>query len=176
MAFKAKLWAADSCHSHYMQIDTCVVVHNVCANCPAVATCRASNSLPSNVLGAAIVYTVGSITIPSLASVYNEMALKKNMDTSVHIQNFYLYFFGVLFNLLGLALLVVVGHQSISELFNGYSKVMHCLREPVHKVKLAYTDDQSAHDSMLSACLGAIVVLTLCACQENNNTKIIFMG
>lgn len=88
-----------------------------------LSNCGASNSLPSNVLGAAIVYTVGSITIPSLASVYNEMALKKNMDTSVHIQNFYLYFFGVLFNLLGLALLVVVGHQSISELFKGYSKV-----------------------------------------------------
>ena len=74
-------------------------------------------------LGAAILYTVGSITIPSLASVYNEMALKKNMDTSVHIQNFYLYFFGLLFNMVGLALLVVLGHQSVSELFTGHSKV-----------------------------------------------------
>ncbi len=84
---------------------------------------RSTNSLPSNVLGAAIVYTVGSITIPSLASVYNEMALKKNMDTSVHIQNFYLYFYGLLFNTVGLALLVVLGHQSVSELFKGHSKV-----------------------------------------------------
>ncbi|DBB11894.1 hypothetical protein WJX82_001690 [Trebouxia sp. C0006] len=88
-----------------------------------LSSCGSTNSLPSNVLGAAIVYTVGSITIPSLASVYNEMALKKNMDTSVHIQNFYLYFFGLLFNTVGLALLVVLGHQSVSELFKGHSKV-----------------------------------------------------
>ena len=26
--------------------------------------------------------------------VYNEFALKRNMDTSVHLQNFFLYFFG----------------------------------------------------------------------------------
>ncbi len=88
-----------------------------------LCTFRSTNSLPSNVLGPAIVYTVGSITIPSLASVYNEMALKKNMDTSVHIQNFYLYFFGVLFNFVGLGLLVVLGHQSVSELFTSQSKV-----------------------------------------------------
>ena len=35
---------------------------------------------------AAVLYTLGSVTIPSLASVYNEMALKKHMDTSVHLQ------------------------------------------------------------------------------------------
>ena len=51
------------------------------------------------------------------------MALKKNMDTSVHIQNFYLYFFGVLFNFVGLVLIIVLGHQSIPELFQGHSKV-----------------------------------------------------
>ena len=87
---------------------------------------RQTNSLPSNVLGAAITYTVGSITIPSLASVYNEMALKKNMDTNVHIQNFYLYLFGLLFNFLGLALIVLFSHQSVSELFRGHSKVRSC--------------------------------------------------
>ena len=35
---------------------------------------------------AAVLYTLGSVTIPSLASVYNELALKKHMDTSVHLQ------------------------------------------------------------------------------------------
>lgn len=79
--------------------------------------------MAGNALIAASLYTLGSITIPSLASVYNEMALKKNMDTSVHIQNFYLYFFGVLFNFVGLVLIVVLGHQSIPELFQGHSKV-----------------------------------------------------
>jgi hypothetical protein len=38
--------------------------------------------------------TVASVTIPSLASVYNEFALKKNFDTSVHLQNFFMYFYG----------------------------------------------------------------------------------
>ena len=33
-------------------------------------------------------------SIPSLASVYNEFALKKHMDTSVLLQNFFLYFYG----------------------------------------------------------------------------------
>ena len=69
-------------------------------------------------------YTAGSITIPSLASVYSEMALKRGMHTSVHIQNFFLYFFGLLFNLIGLASLIVLGHQSASELFKGHSQVM----------------------------------------------------
>lgn len=88
-----------------------------------LSNCGASNSLPSNLLAPAILYTAGSICIPSLASVYNEMALKKNMDTSVHVQNFFLYLFGLLFNLFGLFLLVVLGHQSISEVFKGHSKV-----------------------------------------------------
>ncbi|KAL3159295.1 hypothetical protein ABBQ32_011251 [Trebouxia sp. C0010 RCD-2024] len=88
-----------------------------------LSSCGASNSLAGNALIAASLYTLGSITIPSLASVYNEMALKRNMDTSVHIQNFYLYFFGVLFNLVGLALTVVLGHQSLPQLFQGHSKV-----------------------------------------------------
>lgn len=38
--------------------------------------------------------TLGTVTVPSAASVYNEYALKKHMDTSVHLQNFFLYFYG----------------------------------------------------------------------------------
>ncbi len=30
--------------------------------------------------------TLGTVTVPSAASVYNEFALKKHMDTSVHLQ------------------------------------------------------------------------------------------
>ena len=36
---------------------------------------------------AAALYTLGSVTIPSLASVYNELALKKHMETSIDLQN-----------------------------------------------------------------------------------------
>lgn len=35
----------------------------------------------------AALYTLGSVTVPSLASVYNELALKKHMDTSIDLQN-----------------------------------------------------------------------------------------
>ena len=42
------------------------------------------------------------MTIPAAASVYNEFALKKHMETSVHEQNFFLYFYGMMFNAAGL--------------------------------------------------------------------------
>ena len=35
-------------------------------------------------------YTLCSIVVPSLASVYNEYALKKNFETSVHLQNLFI--------------------------------------------------------------------------------------
>ena len=38
------------------------------------------------IVAAAVACTLGSVTVPSLASVYNEFALKKHMDTSVHEQ------------------------------------------------------------------------------------------
>ena len=72
---------------------------------------------------AAIVYTLGSVTIPSLASVYNEFALKKHMETSVHEQNFFLYFYGALFNLLGVFGVMAFSSLSWSAIFYGHSKV-----------------------------------------------------
>ena len=72
---------------------------------------------------AAIVYTLGSVTIPSLASVYNEFALKKHMETSVHEQNFFLYFYGALFNLLGVFGVMAFSNLSWSAIFYGHSKV-----------------------------------------------------
>ena len=63
----------------------------------------------------AMLYTVASVTIPSLASVYNEFALKKNFDTSVHLQNFFMYMYGALFNLVGLLVMLVYrGGEGVS--------------------------------------------------------------
>lgn len=73
----------------------------------------------------AVLYTLGSITIPSLASVYNEFALKKHMETSVLLQNFFLYFYGACFNFLGMLTMAAIGgvqgHRHIGLLtgFNG---------------------------------------------------------
>ena len=72
---------------------------------------------------AAIVYTLGSVTIPSLASVYNEFALKKHMETSVHEQNFFLYFYGAVFNLLGVFGVMAFSHLSWNAIFLGHTKV-----------------------------------------------------
>ncbi len=80
----------------------------------------------------AIAYTLGSVTVPSLASVYNEFALKKHMDTSVHEQNFFLYFYGALFNLLGVLATMAFGGLSWSAIFHGHSKVPPSPTRPVN--------------------------------------------
>jgi hypothetical protein len=71
----------------------------------------------------AIVCTLGTVTVPAAASVYNEFALKKHMDTSVHLQNFYLYFYGTCFNALGVLGLCLFKGQSLGEVFEGQSRV-----------------------------------------------------
>lgn len=76
---------------------------------------------------AALMYTFGSITVPSLASVYNELALKKNMETSVLLQNFFLYFYGMCFNLAGLLLFMMVGAVTPSTMFVGFRQVVFLL-------------------------------------------------
>jgi hypothetical protein len=90
---------------------------NQLQNCAAVAA-------TADVLApAAILYTLGSITVPSLASVYNEFALKRHMDTSVLLQNFFLYFYGALFNLMGLAAVMATGTMTPSTILKGFGKV-----------------------------------------------------
>ncbi len=46
----------------------------------------AAEALPAASLLPAALCVLGSVTVPSAASVYNEFALKKHMDTSVHLQ------------------------------------------------------------------------------------------
>ena len=50
----------------------------------------------------ALVYTLMFISFPSVASVFNEVTMKKNFDTSVSLQMFFSYFYGAVFNLIGL--------------------------------------------------------------------------
>jgi hypothetical protein len=72
-------------------------------------------------------YTAGSVTIPSMGSVYNEFALKRHMDTSLHLQNFFLYFYGMCFNLLFVTAMMLVSGSSFLSMFHGYSLVGGCL-------------------------------------------------
>lgn len=73
-------------------------------------------------------YTAGSVIIPSMGSVYNEFALKRNMDTSLHLQNFFLYFYGMCFNLLFVTAMMLISGSSFLSMFSGYSLV--CLQQP----------------------------------------------
>lgn len=70
----------------------------------------------------ALVATLGTVTIPAAASVYNEAALKRDMETSVHLQNFFLYFFGLLFNAAALCLWLVAGGRGPGALVAGFNK------------------------------------------------------
>eukprot|EP00890_Picochlorum_soloecismus_P006548 jgi/Picsp_1/718/NSC_04207-R1_udp-galactose transporter 6 len=72
----------------------------------------------------ALLYTLGSITIPSLASVYNEFGFKKNMETSVLLQNFFLYFYGACFNMCGAFFMsVFMPGSTVTGLFTGFRTI-----------------------------------------------------
>ncbi|EFJ42093.1 hypothetical protein VOLCADRAFT_107400 [Volvox carteri f. nagariensis] len=65
--------------------------------------------------------TLGTVTVPAAASVYNEFALKKHMDTSVHLQNFFLYLYGAVFNFGFLAVTAFRQKQALGQMFQGRS-------------------------------------------------------
>lgn len=70
----------------------------------------------------AYVYTLIFVTVPSLASVYNEYALKSQYDTSIYLQNLFLYGYGAIFNFLGILVTVMVKGPSSFDIFEGHSK------------------------------------------------------
>ncbi|CAI5984654.1 unnamed protein product [Closterium sp. NIES-64] len=70
------------------------------------------------------VYTFFFLTIPSTASVYNEYALKSQFDTSVHLQNFFMYCWGLLFNLIFLLGVFIArgGDTASLNILHGHSR------------------------------------------------------
>lgn len=86
-------------------------------------TCAgAADALPAASLLPAALCVLGSVTVPSAASVYNEYALKRHMDTSVHLQNFFLYFFGACFNLLFALAACLARREGPGALFGGLNR------------------------------------------------------
>lgn len=71
---------------------TGITVNQLHGGCASDAT-----DVPVPLLAAGLCLAL-SVTVPAAAAVYNEFALKKHMDTSVHLQNFFLYFYGAVFN------------------------------------------------------------------------------
>lgn len=71
--------------------------------------------------------TFAATTVPSAASVYNELALKKNMETSVLLQQFFLYFYGALFNLVCLLVSCWWKQRTLYQMFEGQTTVTFIL-------------------------------------------------
>ncbi|KAG8375935.1 hypothetical protein BUALT_Bualt09G0010700 [Buddleja alternifolia] len=70
----------------------------------------------------AYVYTLIFVTVPSMASVFNEYALKSQYDTSIYLQNFFLYGYGAIFNFLGILGSAVFKGPSSFDILEGHSK------------------------------------------------------
>ncbi|XP_035835895.1 CMP-sialic acid transporter 3 isoform X2 [Helianthus annuus] len=70
----------------------------------------------------AYIYTFIFVTVPSLASVFNEYALKSQYDTSIYLQNLFLYGYGAIFNFLGILGTVVIQGPESFDIFQGHSK------------------------------------------------------
>uniref|UniRef100_A0A0D9W6K2 CMP-sialic acid transporter n=1 Tax=Leersia perrieri TaxID=77586 RepID=A0A0D9W6K2_9ORYZ len=62
------------------------------------------------------------VTVPSLASVYNEYALKSQFDTSIYLQNLFLYGYGAIFNFLGILGTVVFQGPESFDILRGHSR------------------------------------------------------
>ncbi|KAH1084543.1 hypothetical protein J1N35_024304 [Gossypium stocksii] len=81
-----------------------------------------STSLGLHVTTGAYIYTLIFVTVPSLASVYNEYALKSQYETSIYLQNLFLYGYGAIFNFLAILGTTVVKGPSSFDILQGHSK------------------------------------------------------
>ncbi|GLT66097.1 hypothetical protein SLA2020_384870 [Shorea laevis] len=81
-----------------------------------------ATSLGLPVTTIAYIYTLVFVTVPSLASVYNEYALKSQYDTSIYLQNLFLYGYGAMFNFLAILGTAIVKGPSSFDILQGHSK------------------------------------------------------
>ncbi|WOH12491.1 hypothetical protein DCAR_0831995 [Daucus carota subsp. sativus] len=81
-----------------------------------------SSALGLPVATGAYIYTCIFVTVPSLASVYNEYALKSQYDTSIYLQNLFLYGYGAIFNFLFILGTVIYKGPDSFNILEGHSK------------------------------------------------------
>ncbi|KAF3553116.1 hypothetical protein F2Q69_00014715 [Brassica cretica] len=62
------------------------------------------------------------VTVPSMASVFNEYALKSQYDTSIYLQNLFLYGYGAIFNFLGILASVIYKGPESFDILQGHSR------------------------------------------------------
>ncbi|CBI38349.3 unnamed protein product, partial [Vitis vinifera] len=70
----------------------------------------------------AYLYTLIFVTVPSLASVFNEYALKSQFETSIYLQNLFLYGYGAIFNFLGIIGTAILKGPSSFNILQGHSR------------------------------------------------------
>ncbi|XP_022746245.1 CMP-sialic acid transporter 2-like isoform X1 [Durio zibethinus] len=70
----------------------------------------------------AYLYTLIFVSVPSLASVFNEYALKSQFETSIYHQNLFLYGYGAIFNFLAILGTAIFKGPSTLDIMRGHSK------------------------------------------------------
>lgn len=70
----------------------------------------------------AYVCTLIFVTVPSMASVFNEYAMKSQFDTSIYLQNLFLYGYGAIFNFLAIVGIALFKGPSSFDILQGHSK------------------------------------------------------
>ncbi|KAK9072516.1 hypothetical protein SSX86_008950 [Deinandra increscens subsp. villosa] len=70
----------------------------------------------------AYIYTFIFVTVPSMASVFNEYAMKSQYDTSIYMQNLFLYGYGAIFNFLGILVTVIIKGPESFDILQGHSR------------------------------------------------------
>ncbi|XP_010258594.1 PREDICTED: CMP-sialic acid transporter 4-like [Nelumbo nucifera] len=70
----------------------------------------------------AYLYTLIFVTVPSLASVYNEYALKSQFETSIYLQNLFLYGYGAIFNFIAILGTAIFKGPNSLDILQGHSK------------------------------------------------------
>ncbi|KAJ6350462.1 hypothetical protein OIU78_006598 [Salix suchowensis] len=70
----------------------------------------------------AYLYTLIFVSVPSFASVYNEYALKSQFETSIYLQNLFLYGYGAIFNFLAILVTAIFKGPSSLDILHGHSR------------------------------------------------------
>ncbi|XP_041020587.1 CMP-sialic acid transporter 3-like isoform X1 [Juglans microcarpa x Juglans regia] len=81
-----------------------------------------STALGLPVATGAYIYTLIFVTVPSLASVFNEYAMKSQFETSIYLQNLFLYGYGAIFNFLAIIGIAIFKGPSSLDILQGHSK------------------------------------------------------
>ncbi|KAK1295107.1 CMP-sialic acid transporter 2 [Acorus calamus] len=81
-----------------------------------------ASTMGLSVTTGAYIYTLIFVTVPSMASVFNEYALKSQFETSIYLQNLFLYGYGAIFNFLGIVGTAIYKGPDSFDILQGHSR------------------------------------------------------